>query len=310
MMIDNVISLKQVNKYYNNYNALKNVSFNVNKGHLHCFFGPNGSGKTTTINIILGLSKPSLGSVELLGVDPYLDNNDSLNLRQKIGTMLEYEGLFLNLTGIENLVYWAELYGLNKSKAYEKAVDVIKKLELLKLAEIKVSEYSHNMKKRLCFARSIINDPEILVLDEPTWGVEEESQILIRNLLKSLIEKGKTIFLSSYDFKLVEKIPSVLSIIYQGKIMFSGTLNEFFHTFGHKVVYCNMDSPENAKTKASRIEKFCTNLKIEGTTLSFIPGKHYKPNLEDEKIVSSWTQYDFKEAYMNLISYNGNYDDK
>ena len=166
---------------------------------------PTDSGKTTTIKIILGLLKPSSGSVEVLGVDPYLDNTESLSVRSHIGSMLEGDGLYLNLTGMENLVYWAELYGLNNQKAHENAVDVIKKVKLFKWADTEVSKYSHGMKKRLSFARALINDPDILVLDEPTSGVDPESRILIRNLMKNLVESGKTIFFSSHDLEEVQK---------------------------------------------------------------------------------------------------------
>ena len=284
-----VITLNGVDKYYNDYHALKNISLDVKKGQIYSYFGPNGSGKTTTIKIILGLLKPSSGSVELLGVDPYLDNTESLRVRRRIGSMLEWDGLYLNLTGMENLVYWAELYGLNNQKAHENAVDVIKKVKLFKWADTEVSKYSHGMKKRLSFARAIINDPDILVLDEPTSGVDPESRILIRNLMKNLVESGKTIFFSSHDLEEVQKISSILSVLNNGEIIFNGTLEEFIDNFGHTVVFCHMNSPENAEIKARRIQKFCINLKINGSVLSFIPREYYEPNLKDQNIISSWT---------------------
>ena len=119
--------------------------------------------------------------------------------------MLERDGLYLNLTGMENLVYWAELYGLNNQKAHKNAVDVIKKVKLFKWADTEVSKYSHGMKKRLSFARAIINDPDILVLDEPTSGVDPESRILIRDLMMNLVENGKTVFFHHMTLKKSKK---------------------------------------------------------------------------------------------------------
>ena len=304
-----VITLNCVDMYYSDYHALKNISLDVKRGQIYSFLGPNGSGKTTTIKLILGLLKPSSGSVEVLGVDPYLDNTESLSVRSHIGSMLEGDGLYSNLTGMENLVYWAELYGLNNQKAHKNAVDVIKKVKLFKWADTEVSKYSHGMKKRLSFARALINDPDILVLDEPTSGVDPESRILIRNLMKNLVESGKTIFFSSHDLEEVQKHSPILSVLNNGDIIFTGTLEEFIHTFGSRVVFCHMNSPENANIKARRIQKFCTNIRINGSVLSFTPREYYEPNLKDQNIISSWTvENSLEEAYPNAISSNGRVD--
>ena len=297
-----VISLKGVDKFYNNCQVLKNISLNIMKGQIYCCLGPKGSGKTTTLKIILGLIKPSSGNVELLGVYSYLDSNGLFCIMGQVGSMLEYGFLSLNLTGMENLVYCAELSGLNTQKAQENAADMIEKLNLFQWADTEVSEYSHDMKKRLSFASAMINDPDILVLDEPTSGVDPKSRILIWDLMKTSAENGKTIFFTSDDGIEVEKITSNLSILNNGKLIYKGTLKEFLYCFGHKIVFCEMNSPENAVTKAKRIKKFSTNLEINGFTLSFIPKFYYKPNLEDEKITSTWTEINFKDAYINALS--------
>ncbi len=151
---------------------------------------------------------------------------------------------------MENVVYWAEIYGQNKLEARENAVDAIQKVKLFDWADTLVSKYSHGMKKRLSFARAIINDPDILVLDEPTSGIDPESRILIRDLMRNFVKKGKTIFFSSHDLEEVQKISSILSVLNNGKIIFNGTLEEFINTFGHTVVFCHMNSPENAEIKA------------------------------------------------------------
>ena len=299
----NVIDLNNVDKYYDSYHALKNISLNVEDGQIYSYLGPNGSGKTTTIKMILGLLKPSSGSVEILGEDPYLDNIDSLHVRERIGSMLEWDGLYLNLTGLENVVYWAEIFGQNKIEAHKNAVDAIQKVKLSDWADKLVSKYSHGMKKRLSFARAIINDPDILVLDEPTSGIDPESRILIRDLMMNFVKKGKTIFFSSHDLEEVQKISSSLSILNKGKIIFKGSLEELIKTFGQKEIYIQMKTPEDANSLIQKFKNNVTNIKIKGPVLSFIPNEGYKPDLENKNIISSWNmESNIEDAYLNAIS--------
>lgn len=287
--VNTLIHLKEVYKYKNNYPILNDVTLEVKKGQIYTYLGSIDSGKSTTINLILGLIKPSSGTVRLLGVDPYPDSDAAMKTRERIGAVLKGNDLSLNLTGMENLLYWADLYGLSDKKAHDNALNVMRKVNLSKYGNIKVSEYSDGMKMRLSIARAIVNDPDILVLDEPLAHVDNESKIIIKNLLNILVRRGKAIFLSTTDWNDVQQFYSILSLINKGKIIFEGTLDEFINFSGHKTIFCHMNSPENAEIKANRIKKFCTNVKIKGSVLSFIPGKHYKPNLKDKNIISSWT---------------------
>jgi len=285
---------------------LKNISLNIKKGQIYCYLGPNGSGKTTTIKIILGLLKTSSGSVEVLGEDPYIDNVKSLDVKRCIGSMLEWDGLYLNLTGLENVIYWAELYGQDKFDARENAVDAIQKVKLLDWANTLVSKYSHGMKKRLSFVRAIINDPDILVLDEPTSGIDLESRILIRDALRNFVKRGKTVFFSSHDLEEVKKVSSSLSILNKGKIIFNGSLDELIKTFGQNEVYIQMKNPDDAFSMIKKFENNVTSLKINGPIISFIPNPGYTPDLESKKIISSWNmEASIENAYINAISSSG-----
>jgi ABC-type multidrug transport system ATPase subunit len=217
--------------------------------------------------------------------------------------MLEWDGLYLNLTGLENVVYWAEIYGQNKVEANKNAVDAIQKVKLLDWADTLVSKYSHGMKKRLSFARAIINDPDILVLDEPTSGIDLESRILIRDLMRNFIKKGKTVFFSSHDLEEVQKISSSLSILNKGNIIFNGILEELIKIFGQVEIYIQLKTPEDATALIKNFENNVTNIKINGSILSFIPNEGYKPDLENENIISSWTsESSLEDAYLNAIS--------
>lgn len=167
------------------------------KGQIFGYLGPNGSGKTTTIKLLLGLIKPSSGSLTVLGEDPYVDDARAMDTRRNIGSMLEFDGLYEQLTGLQNLVYWAELYGLEDQNAITQAKEMIDSMKLSEWAVTKVAKYSFGMRKRLALARAMVCDPDILILDEPTVGVDPESRFLIRNMIKDLAAQGKTIFLFS-----------------------------------------------------------------------------------------------------------------
>jgi ABC-2 type transport system ATP-binding protein len=219
-----IIELKNVDKSYkNNDKVLDKISFTIPKNTITGYLGANGAGKSTTIKLLLGLIKANTGEVTIKGINLYEDNNSSLSIRKSIGCMLEYDTLYLDLTAMDNIKYWGQLYGLSEDESEDKGKEL---LEKMKLKNILVSEYSNGMKKRLSFAKSIVHDPEILILDEPTSGVDFESRIIIRELIKELHKKGSTIFLSSHDLEEVRKLCTNIIIIDHGKIQIQGTLED------------------------------------------------------------------------------------
>ena len=302
-MTESIISLKGVDMYYDSYHVLKNISFDVEKGQIYSYLGPNGSGKSTTIKIILGLLKPSSGSVLIMGEDPYLDTEKSLKVRRHVGSMLEWDGLYLNLTGLENIVYWAEIYGLKRKKALKSAIKVIKHVQLIDWADTTISKYSHGMKKRLSFARAIVNDPDILVLDEPTSGIDPESRLVIRKLMKNFVRNGKTIFFSSHDLEEVQKISLSSSLIKNGKIIFKGSLDEFRKAYGYSEVFVQMKNHEEAVLFEKKLGNMVRLIKVKGPVVSFISKEGLEVDPTDENIISSWTQKpSLEDVYMNAIA--------
>ena len=298
-----IIDLKGVDMYYDKYQALKNISFDVGKGQICSYLGPNGSGKSTTIKIILGLLKPSSGSVEILGENPYPDNNRSLRVRSHIGSMVEWDGLYLKLTGLENIMYWAELYGLEKGEALIRANEVVKNVQLIDWADTVVSRYSHGMKKRLAFARAIVNHPDILVLDEPTSGINPESKILIRKLMKNFVKNRKTIFFSSNDLEEVQKISTSSILLNKGKIIFKGSLKEFKKTFGFTKVFVEMKNDKAALKLGKKLNKRIKWMQIKGPILSFILKEGAEYDLTNENIISTWTEGpSLEDVYVHAIS--------
>jgi len=219
-----IIELKDVDKSYKNNNkVLDDISFIVPENTITGYLGPNGAGKSTTIKLLIGLVRADRGEVMVNGVNLYEDSYPSSHVRGSIGCMLEYDTLYSDLSAMDNIKYWGQLYGLTEDEAEFKAK---KLLEKMKLKNVLVSKYSNGMRKRLSFAKSIVHNPEILILDEPTSGVDFESRVIIRELIKELHEKGSTIFLSSHDLGEVYKLCTDIIIINHGKIQIQGKLKE------------------------------------------------------------------------------------
>ncbi len=214
--MEDIISLEHVNKELGGRQILKDVTLAVRRGNIFGYLGPNGAGKTTTIRIILGLMNATSGKVTVLGQDVQVNQT-----RKKIGFVLEADGLYDNMTALKNLLFYARLYDVEKPQP--KAQEVIELVGLKDRANDKVGTYSKGMRQKLALARSMISDPELLVLDEPTSGVDPSGQIQIRELMLDLIHKhGKTILLSSHNLDEVQRVCDRIALIDKGQIRLYG----------------------------------------------------------------------------------------
>lgn len=184
-----MIESQNVTKTLNGRTFLDGLSFKVEEGEIFGLLGPNGAGKTTTLKILLGLLKPTSGQALVFG-KPLGDNDD---LRKRVGVLLEYDGLYECLSAYENLRYYAQLYQI--SNLHERITEILDFVELSDRQDSRVGEFSKGMKRRLAIARSIIHDPDVLFLDEPSSGLDPEAQKMVRDLILYLaMEKGRTIF--------------------------------------------------------------------------------------------------------------------
>lgn len=225
--MEEIINLVHVNKELSGRQILKDVTLAVNQGDIFGYLGPNGAGKTTTIRIILGLMQATSGKVSVLGQDVQTDKT-----RQKIGFVLEADGLYDNMTAYDNLVYYARLYDI--SQPAQKVNEVIQLVGLGDRIKDKVGTYSKGMRQRLALARAMVPDPELLVLDEPTAGVDPTGQIEIRQLMLDMIHKqGKTILLSSHNLDEVQRICDRIALINKGQIRLYGEKEKLQREMGH-----------------------------------------------------------------------------
>jgi ABC-2 type transport system ATP-binding protein len=221
-----VIELKHVNKELSGRQVLNDVALVVKQGDIFGYLGPNGAGKTTTIRIILGLLQATSGKVVVLGRDVQIDET-----RRKIGFVLETDGLYDNMTAYDNLEYYAKLYDITEPTGRVK--EVLELAGLADRAKDKVGTYSKGMRQRLALARAMTHNPDLMVLDEPTAGVDPTGQIEIRQLMLDMAHKqGKTILLSSHNLDEVQRICNRIALIDRGEIRLYGELEKLQREIG------------------------------------------------------------------------------
>ena len=226
------IEIKNLNKQYNNILAVKNINFNIKTGSIVGLLGPNGCGKTTTIGMMLGLIKPSSGNVYINGQNIENENNRT-KILEKVNFISPYVELPKRLTVEENLKVYGTMYGVKNLK--EKISELMKQLNLLDFKKRKTGELSSGQKNRVSLAKALINDPEILLLDEPTASLDPDVGDYIRSYIEDFAsKKGTTILLASHNMSEVERLCNEVLMMKNGEIIDKGTCNDLIKKHGRK----------------------------------------------------------------------------
>jgi ABC-2 type transport system ATP-binding protein len=253
--MDSVINTSRLTRRFGDVQAVENLSLSVPRTSIYAFLGPNGSGKTTTIRMILGLIRPDLGEVRLLG--RLLDSTSRRELLSRVGAMVETPSLYPHLTGCENLRATQQLLGLSPA-FIERSLRIV---GLQADGARLVKEYSLGMRQRLGVALSLLGLPELLILDEPTNGLDPAGMLEMRELVRHLpSEHGITVFLSSHLLAEVEQLATHVGIIGQGELLFEGTL-EALRDRQPQWVRIEVDKPASASVLLP--EAGCTLVRIE-----------------------------------------------
>ena len=218
-----ILEVKNLAKYYGDFEAVKGIDFSVKKGEIFGFLGPNGAGKTTTINMITGLAKPTSGSITLSGIDCVKSVKKAQHL---IGIVPDESNLYDEMNGFDNLIFCASLYGMEKAKRERRAKELLEQFNLSDAGKKPYKAYSKGMKRKLTIAAGIVHEPEILFLDEPTTGMDVESARQIRKLILSLNENGTTIFLTTHYIEEAERLCHRIGFIVAGRVVKMGTVEE------------------------------------------------------------------------------------
>lgn len=223
------ITIQNLNFSYGKNQILKDINIVVPKGSIFGFIGHNGAGKTTTIKLILDLINAKSDQVHILGKDISTNRNWCLS---KIGSLVEYPGIYLHLSAYDNLRAKSIALNIDKNRINE----VLQLVRLDHVKNKKAKSFSQGMKQRLGIALALLNNPDILILDEPTNGLDPNGILEIRNLLVDLAAQNKTVFISSHLLSEVEKFCTHIAIIDGGKIVYSGEMNDLKKNQTHKII--------------------------------------------------------------------------
>lgn len=219
------ITTKGLTKTYGSHTVVNRLDLNVTAGTVHGLLGPNGSGKSTTMKMLLGLVHPSNGQINVLGQS--LEPRTRTQILSSVGSLIEQPSAYLHLTGAENMAITARLMG-TKERNIEWAVKTVR---LENQMDKLVKNYSLGMKQRLGLAMALVRDPDVLILDEPTNGLDPAGIEEIRDLIVQLAEEqGRTVLVSSHLLSEIEKMATELTILNRGQLLFQGTQEELFHT--------------------------------------------------------------------------------
>ena len=236
-----MIEVINLTKKFGNNNVLNDISFEVKRGEILGFLGPNGAGKTTTMKIITSFWSPTSGNVKIDGIDV---SKDSLNVRKKIGYLPETVPLYDDMKVFEYLKFIAEIRGLEKDRIKKRIKEVAEICSLSKVIRKPIEELSKGYRQRVGLAQAIMHDPDILILDEPTTGLDPNQIVEIRNLIKKL-GKEKTVIFSTHILSEVSATCDRVIIINNGKIVGEGNPSELAQKTGSRdVIYVKIKGPQ------------------------------------------------------------------
>jgi len=222
-MPETLIETRDLLKLYGDKVAVNSVSFDVYGGEVFGFLGPNGAGKTTTIKMIVGLLKPTSGSVKVAGHDI---QTQPMLAKASCGYVPDTPNLYAKLTGRELLRFVGDLYNLDRGQVARRIDELLRMFDLMNAAEDTVDSYSHGMQQKASLAAALMHDPKVLVLDEPTVGLDPKSARLIKDILRQLADRGAAVMLSTHILEIAERMCDRIGIINKGQLVAVGTMDE------------------------------------------------------------------------------------
>lgn len=235
--METILTIENLNKHYGSVHAVKNVSFEIKKGNVYGILGPNGSGKSTTLGIILNVVNRTSGDYKWF--DGTMDTHHAL---KKVGAIIERPNFYPYMTAEENLKLVCKIKGIH----YDKVDEKLEIVGLLDRKDSKFRTFSLGMKQRLAIASALLNDPEILILDEPTNGLDPQGIRQIRDIIKHIASLGTTILLASHLLDEVEKVCTHVVVLRKGQILYSGTVDGIIANEG----FFELQANDNIQLKA------------------------------------------------------------
>ena len=275
--METILTINNLNKKFGNIHAVNNLSFEIKKGNVYGILGPNGSGKSTTLGIILNVVNKTSGNFS------WFDGNLSThNALKKVGAIIERPNFYPYMTAVQNLELVCKIKGITFDKIEEK----LKLVNLFQRKDSKFSTYSLGMKQRLAIASALLNDPEILILDEPTNGLDPQGIHEIREIIKTIAHNGTTILLASHLLDEVEKVCTHVVVIREGVKLYSGSVDEMIASYG--LFELKVDG------EASKLVELLHNFEGIGTV-----------KIEDDKIIATLSKAINATEINNYLFKNG-----
>jgi ABC-2 type transport system ATP-binding protein len=301
---EKIIEVKNLVKHYGKFHAVEDVSFDVYRGDVFGFLGPNGAGKSTTIRTMLSLISPTSGELKLFGKNLLTDRNYILS---RIGCIVEKPDFYKYLSAQKNLEIFARLSGVAADK--KKVHEILDFVGLKGREKDKVSGFSHGMKQRLGIAQTLIHDPELIILDEPTTGLDPQGIIDIRNLILQLKnERNKTVLLSSHILSEIELIANRMVIINKGKTIVQGSVSELLN--GQElIVSFNVNNVEKAIQLLNGNNVTIDKESIQGNNLLLHIAQEHIPKINrlfcdnNVNVFSIETKRKLEDYFLKLINH-------
>jgi ABC-2 type transport system ATP-binding protein len=231
MASKSTIAVEHISKSYGDFRAVSDLTFDVYAGEIFAMLGPNGSGKTTTMRMILDILKPDTGKISVFG-SPLTDES-----KNRIGYLPEERGLYRSVRILEMMVYLGTLKGLSSAEAQKRSMAMLERLDLAEHAKKKVSELSKGMQQKLQFAVTVLHDPELIIIDEPFSGLDPVNSLVLKDLLLEFKAKGGSIVMSTHQMSQVEEMCDRLLMINKGQQKLYGTVGDIRNQYAiHAII--------------------------------------------------------------------------
>ncbi|MEZ5274778.1 MAG: ABC transporter ATP-binding protein [Opitutaceae bacterium] len=228
------LEVNDLSKAFGDLKAVDGVNFRVEAGEIYGLLGPNGAGKTTTISMVSGLLKPDAGGVRVDGKDFW---SDPIAAQRKIGVVPQEIALYEELSGRENLEFWGQLAGLSKREVRARAVVLLESLNLTERARDPIKKYSGGMKRRINLGCALMHRPKLLLLDEPTVGIDPQARANILSFIKGLVADGTAVLYTTHYLEEAEELCNRIGIIDHGRVLVEGTLEELRKRVGGDQIF-------------------------------------------------------------------------